>query len=91
MLGMHTEQLFYSYRNQDTMCQRNVSRGCLESRNVVQGQWDWRPEVYCGALCAYYILCYIIFICIMTKYEYMTCLISCIMINGHEINKFLRT
>jgi hypothetical protein len=30
---------------------------------------------------------YIIFIYIMTKYEYMTCLISCIMIDGHEINK----
>jgi hypothetical protein len=53
----------------------------------VQGQWDWRPEAYCGALCAYYILYYIIFICIMTKYKYMTFLISCIMIDGHEINK----
>jgi hypothetical protein len=59
MLGMHTAQLFSSYRNQDTICQRNVGRGCLESSNAVQGQRDWRPEVYCGALCAYYILYHI--------------------------------
>jgi hypothetical protein len=41
------------------MCWRDVSKGCLESRDVVRGQRDRGPEVYCGVLCAYYILYYI--------------------------------
>jgi hypothetical protein len=60
----------------------------------VEGQQDWHPEVYCSALCDYYVLYYIISMllyyiilyyiyCVITKYEYMTCLISCIMIDGN--------
>jgi hypothetical protein len=84
MLGMHTAQLFSSYRND------RLLRGCLESRNVVRDSGIGVRR--CTAVpCLLYIVLYyinaIIFICIMTKYEYMTCLISCTMIDGHEINK----
>jgi hypothetical protein len=84
MLGMHTVQLFSSYRNQDTMCWR-CQQGLLREPGCCAGTVGL---VSGGVMQCLVCLLYIISVLLLYYiylYKYMACLISCIMIDGHEI------